>query len=221
MFPLSEQVKTLNSFLLKLYLIPLLVLFAVTLASIQMGIPMYKFMRDPASFLKVPVSIGVISNLGVLLWCASATICLFSWAILRGRTSETKLSDFFLYFGLLTILLMLDDLFLFHERLFPRLFQVPENVTYICYGGLTLCGMIIFKRCIIKTEYLILLVAFIFFGLSLTVDSLLHHSIEQFVGHWRILFEDGFKWLGIVSWFGYFSRCCLVQISEIASERAS
>ena len=42
-----------------------------------------------------------------------------------------------------------------------------EKIALIGYGGLTLGGMIIFKRCIIKTEYLILLVAFIFFGLSL------------------------------------------------------
>jgi hypothetical protein len=215
MSSLFEKARTLKPFLAKVYLIPLLGLFAITLASTLKGIPMYKFMRDPSSIAHIHPFAGVMSNLGVLLWCASATICLFGWAILCGRTSETKFSNFFLYFGLMTILLMLDDLFRLHESIFPNLFGVPEKITFIGYGVLTLCGMITFKKCIIETEFLILLLAFIFFGLSLTIDLFFSHSIEQFLGHWRIFFEDCFKLLGIVGWFGYFGRCCFVEINSI------
>jgi len=118
----------------------------------------------------------------------------------------------------MTILLLLDDLFLFHDDLIIRYFGVPEKITFIGYGGLLLCGLMLFKECILKTEYLILLIALGFFGLSLVVD-VVQYIIEPFIGQWRILFEDGFKLLGIVGWFGYFSRYCFVEISKISRER--
>ncbi len=73
--------------------------------------------------------------------------------------------------------------------------------------------MVTFKKCILKTEYLILLIALGFFGLSLFID-VFQHRIQSIIGNSRILFEDGFKLLGIVGWFGYFLRCCLLQLEN-------
>jgi hypothetical protein len=218
MSPLLEQAKTHKFFLLKVYLVPLLGLSAITLVSILKGIPIHKFMRDPSAVAKVSPFIGVMSNLGVLLWCSSATMCLFSWVFLRNRTNDIVFLKFILYSGLMTILLMSDDLFLFHEKIYPYLFWGSEKIVYFFYGGLLLYGMMMFNKCILDTEYLILLIAVGFFGLSITIDAFQHH-IEQVIGHWRILFEDGFKLLGIVGWFAYFSRCCLLKISRVSGER--
>ncbi len=108
---------------------------------------------------------------------------------------------------------MLDDFFLLHEKIFPIYFGVPEKIVYLGYFGLILCGGVVFKKCIMETEYLVLLIALGFFGLSMFTDAI-QGRIELILGSWRILFEDGFKLLGIVSWMGYFCRCTLLRIKD-------
>lgn len=208
------QPRELVLFLFSLYFLPMLFLIAVVVASLQMEVSIAAFTRDPASVAHIHPFIGVVSNIGVMLWTATATICLFSWAILRHNLDEMRFSTFLLCSGLMTTLLLLDDFFLLHETIFPIYFGAPEKVVFIGYAGLILCGMVMFKKCILKTEYLILLIAVGFFGLSLFIDTF-QDRIESFIGGWRILFEDGFKLLGIVGWFGYFLRCCFISTHSI------
>ena len=108
---------------------------------------------------------------------------------------------------------MLDDFFLLHEKIFPIYFGVPEKIVYVGYLGLILCVGTVFKQCILKTEYLILMIALGFFGLSVCTDAI-QGRIESIIGPWRILFEDGFKLFGIVSWMGYFYRSTLSRIKN-------
>lgn len=204
-----SQARKLVLFLFSLYFLPLLFLFAVVVASSQMGISIALFTRDPTTVAHIHPLTGVASSLGIMLWTATATICLFNWAILRHSPSEMRFSTFLLCSGLMTTLLAFDDLFLFHEMIFPFYLGVPEKILLLGYAGLILFGIMKFKECILKTEYIILLIALGFFGLSLFVDMFQNH-IESFIGDWRILFEDGFKLLGIVGWFGYYLRCCFI-----------
>ena len=108
---------------------------------------------------------------------------------------------------------MLDDFFLLHEKIFPVYFGVPEKIVYIAYFSLILGGAVVFKKCIMETEYLIILIALGFFGLSIFTD-VIQGRIELIIGSWRILFEDGFKLLGIVGWMGYFYKCTLLRIKN-------
>ncbi|MCP3952590.1 MAG: hypothetical protein GY697_10305, partial [Desulfobacterales bacterium] len=142
-----------------------------------------------------------------------ATICLYSWSILRYSPGAKENAAFLLYSGLVTTILLLDDFFLLHEELFPLYLGMSEKIFYVGYAGLILYGMVKFKRCTLKTEYVLLLIALLFFGLSVVTDSFQHH-LEVFAGDWRILFEDGFKLLGIVSWLGYFFRFSSLAIRE-------
>ena len=206
------QARALMSFLLLLYLIPVLCLSAVVVASTNTGISLGDFLRDPSSTTETSPFVGVISNLGALLWAASATVCLFSWSIMRSTQGKTAFARFVLFFGLMTVILLLDDLFLFHETVYPR-FGVSEMLSAMCYGVVVLYGLIAFRKCILETEFLILLIALAFFGLSIFVDTF-QGRIEWRIGEWRILAEDGAKFLGIVAWFGYFSRCCFLRINS-------
>lgn len=53
---------------------------------------------------------GFISRLGVLLWCAAASICFFAaWTLRNSKQGDTF--RFLLFFALLTAYLMFDDLF--------------------------------------------------------------------------------------------------------------
>ncbi len=160
---LLSQAKKLALFLSSLYVLPLLFLFVLVVASLQMGVDLGMLLRDPSSTTKVHPFTGVASNIGVILWTATATICLFGWAILRHSSGQVRFSTFLLCSGLMTSLLMLDDFFLLHENIFPVYFGVPEKVVYLGYVGLIVWGVVVFKKCILKTEYLILLIAFAFF----------------------------------------------------------
>ena len=53
---------------------------------------------DPLAVCRAPIYIGAISNLGILLWCASASICLFCFALLRKNPGQRKTALFFLFF---------------------------------------------------------------------------------------------------------------------------
>lgn len=213
MYHLFNQTRTPLILQILSYLLSLFILAAIALSSVYMDIPIYKFMRDPSSITNVSPFIGIISNFGVLLWCTSAAICLFSWIILSHRSYETEFSKFILCSGLMTVLLLIDDFFRLHEYIFPKFLGLPEKIVIMGYGTLILFGLIKFRKCILKTEFLILLAAIGFFGLSLIVD-LFQNDIEQLVGQWRILFEDGFKLLGIVSWLGYFLRSCYIEFGR-------
>lgn len=208
-----SQARRLAPFFYSLYFLPLLFLFAVVVVSLQMGVSTALFTRDLATTAGQHPFVGVASNLGVMLWTATATICLFTWAILRRSSGEMRFSTFLLCSGLMTMVLAFDDLFLLHEIIFPYHLGVPERIVLISYAATTLWGVATFKKCILKTEYLLLLIALGFFGLSLFVDEFAH-QIESLIGAWRILFEDGFKMLGIVGWFGYFLRCCFIAARE-------
>lgn len=207
-----SQAKKLKNFLALLYVLPLLFLVAVVVASRKTGVPLTTFTRDPVAVAGLSPFTGVASNLGAIFWSATAAICLFSWIALRSYSNESKLATFLLCSGLITTLLLLDDFFLLHESFFPKYLGMSEKVVVLCYGLLVLAWIVIFRKFILRTEYLILAVAFAFFGASLCVD-VFQYPIERLIGDWRILLEDGFKLLGIVGWLGYFSRCGLMAVS--------
>lgn len=210
---LFAQARKLTTFVCLLYFLPLLFLIAVAVTSSRMEISTRLFVSDFAAVVDRHPLIGIASNLGVMLWTASATICLFTWAILRRRPGEVKFSAFLLCSGLMTLMLTADDFFLLHEKIFPRYLGLPEKLLFMGYGLLILWGLAAFKRCIFETDYFLLLVSFIFFGLALLIDTV-QYQLDDLIGEWRILAEDGLKMLGIVGWFGYFLRCCSSRLQN-------
>lgn len=169
-------------------------------------------MQDPTAVMKVPIYTGFISNLGVLLWCATAAICLLSATILPKIPRYQKLRAFFLFSGLLTTTLVFDDLFLLHERFFPDYLNISENFVYAAYGITTVVFLLRFRKTILKTDLIFLVLAFGWFGSSILIDKILPFSERS------IFLEDGFKLLGIVSWFAYFSRTCSQELKKAISQ---
>src|SRR6266498_402684 len=56
--------------------------FTVLTASLTNN-PIWKLVKDPAEVKHFPPYIGMLSNWGVILWTASAVVCLFSAAVLN------------------------------------------------------------------------------------------------------------------------------------------
>lgn len=192
--------------------IPLLLLYGATLSflllvlvvSLRTGIPIWKFTVDPAALMDANPFTGVVSNIGVLAWCASAAVCFFSFALLRERGSDREFPTFLLFSGLITCLLLFDDFFQFHEYVYPRLFRIREKLAFGMYGLLVLLYLARFRKTIRETEYLPLLVSFGCFGVSVLFDRF-PHKREVALLEWHYLYEDGAKLMGIVSWFAYFA----------------
>src|SRR5688572_25418752 len=97
--------------------LPILILLGVTkLFSVTTNTPLRLLMLDPTEVTRVPFYTGIMANLGILLWTVTASICLFISIFLPQWISKAW-RDFFLVSGLLTFLLLLDDLLRIHDEI--------------------------------------------------------------------------------------------------------
>ncbi len=202
------QVKIVVHLLIVVYVILLGLLFLIAIIGAQYDIPIAHFTRDPAAILHAHPFTGVISNIGILFWCSTSAICFFASAI-HFKKGSVNVATFLLFSGLLTSVLLLDDLFMLHEDIFPKYLHIPEKLIYLGYLFLFLIYLKKFNRVISQTEYIILFISFTFFFLSIFCDVVLPQEGIEF------LVEDGFKLFGIVTWFIFFIRTCFVQTQQI------
>jgi hypothetical protein len=183
----------------------LLFLTVMILAYFYRNIPFEFFSRDPTTTAKMHPLTGIQSNMGVLVWWAGGTICLFCHLLLRQAQVGNSLASFFLWSGLLTCILTLDDFFLFHDYFAWRYLRLSQKIIYLAYATFSVWYLIKFRQIILNSNWLLFFVAFAFFGLSVFMDLFL----RQWPSPWRFFFEDGFKLIGIVSWSGYLIQTCL------------
>lgn len=204
------QLRKLISVLAVSYIFIFGLLISVAIIGAHYNIPVAKFTRDPTAILGGHPFTGVISSIGILFWCSTLAICFFSAAIHR-KNGGAIASRFLIFSGLLTLLLLLDDLFMFHEVIFPRYFHISEKAVYLGYFVLTSMYFLKFKGVIAKTEYTLLLISYVFFALSMGSDIFLPQKGLEFI------VEDGFKLFGIVTWFIFFIRTCFIQIQDVVN----
>ncbi len=187
---------------------PLSVLGAVLLpaslvivaAAMQPWVPLDDLMRDPIAIAASNDKFyyGLVSNLGVLLWCAAAAVCLFGTALLHQGSAGGHATLFLLYSGFFSALMLVDDLFLLHEFVVPNLFGIGERRLFLLYG-LLLGGLIVaFQRLIRATDPGLFCLSLALFALGLAADQL---PLDP--GAVTRLLEDGCKFLGIAAWAGF------------------
>jgi hypothetical protein len=152
----------------------------------------------------------MISNVGIVLWVAAATILLFTATVLEHRAAGRDLIRFVMAAGGISILLGFDDLFLFHENLAPRYLRVSELVVFLLYVVLVLTWLLYFRRLILRTHYPLLALSLGFFGASMAVDVMPVAWLLRWPS--LILIEDGLKLLGIVTWLAYFVAVCMAAV---------
>lgn len=188
--------------------------FAVGLAvRFLFRIPLATLTRDPVAVFDGPFYAGAISNIGVLAWAAAATVCLFGSAFLRGRADLADARRFLLYFCLVTVLLLVDDLFLLHEDVLYGYLGVPELLTFGVYGAFGLIGLVVFRRVIARTDVLLLVMALALFAFSVASDLFPGTPARHLV-------EDGSKLVGIFAWLAYFARAATAFVREAAAPQA-
>lgn len=179
---------------------------AVAAAGLWLDVEVPRLTRDPAVVAEVGPLTGSLSNLGVMLWCASAAIWLFSATLLRARGARAD-ARFALVTGLLTTYLALDDLFLIHEELAPTHLGMREGVYVALLVALGLTYVLVFRRRIFQRRAVVLLAALALLATSMLIDALLEPRYWP-NGTWTYLVEDGLKWIGIVCWLAFCVAWC-------------
>jgi len=164
------------------------------------GVPFRKLTGDPAELTHTPVYYGLLSNLGVVEWAATAAIGLFVAIFAPKCEGEKGMRRYLLACGLLSTLLGFDDLFLVHERLIRYVLDVPEILMYLAYAAAAAAVMAWFRAEVMRTDLALLALTAIALGLAACAD--------EFMPPMRggCLFEDGPKFVGTTCWLTYVLR---------------
>jgi len=151
---------------------------------------------------------GFMSNLGIFLWVATAAISLFSALIFFQNKADKALFRFALTSGLFSGWLALDDGFLLHEIVLPKL-GIGQNIVLALYVVLALSYILASWRVILSSEFWILALAVLGVSISLGVDVILHSTASNI-----IIIEDSAKFFGLFLWFAFHATTLLVAVQN-------
>lgn len=196
---ISSQFKKVTPVLLISWLLTTLALLLAIFISTAKDISLDAFTQDPNARFNAPFYIGLFSNIGIMIWSAAVTICLYSaWRI--AAAADKKARQFLFFSGIITLIMTLDDLFQLHELVFPQYLSISENMVYLTYLNIYLIYFIRFRKQLLNSDFIALGIAFFFLGLSTIID-LLPLPMEK-----DTFLEDAMKLLGAVSWLIYYLR---------------
>ncbi len=192
-----------------------LLLFGLAILSLGYGKDIGLLLREPSATAGLHPLTGLVSNLGVLLWAASASVCFFAGSLVR-RADQATAAGFMFFSGCLSAYLCLDDFFQIHEDLANRYFGIRERYVYLVLGMAVFVYLFRYRHLILRTHYSVLIISFMCLGASVVIDDIFE-PFMQGLGQGRILIEDGTKWLGIAAWCSYQVR---TAYGLVAGERA-
>lgn len=198
--------------LLKIY-VPFLIFLLVCV--LQQAVPAQILTRDIFITTQAPVYTGLISNIGILNWCISCVICVFTWFLIKPNNShEKKVKAFIAWSGLICFSMMVDDFFMLHETVIPTYIGIPEKLIVLAELAWVIFHLFYFKKIILKaTPFKILGLSLLWFVISLSVDILpLNVTYTGYQSNLIFILEDGSKLMGIVTWCFYFCTVCYQQI---------
>jgi hypothetical protein len=172
------------------------------------GTSLSKFTRDPVAINDAPFYYGLLSNLGIMTWTVTVAICFFAGFLLAGQPRYRNSALFLLSSGFISLMLVMDDAFLFHEQIIPKYLHLPEITMYLLYMVVISLYLVYFLHHILLTDYLLLFLAFLILGSSLLTDLLISFS------RMNTVLEDWLKFYGIVLWLVYFARTAVQATSS-------
>jgi hypothetical protein len=203
-----KQIKVLVPLILFGYLPTLIAFVGIALFALAMDKRIWFFTHDPFVLGNLPSYAGILSNVGILLWCASAAICFFSVAVSKRIDAFKHWRRFLTVSGVFTLFLLFDDLFQLHRIFYVSVLHIPLIGVMSGYGLFALWYLLRFRQEILATKFLILALAFGLFAAAVILDMLSPLSCGNTAS------SDGLKLLGIVSWFTYFAQTCWGKIVE-------
>ena len=185
---------------------PLFIYLSIIGLSSSFGIESTLVIRDLAQTCGYPIGVGLISNLGVLMWSASASITLFS--SLSGLIENRENSNFLLTGGILTLILCFDDFFLLHDK------YIGPDFLYITYSTIGIYILIKYRQTILNIDFLPFIIAVFSLSLSIIFDRYIQEIFPKNYINIQ-LFEEGFKFIGIACWMTFW---CKASIKNLRSK---
>lgn len=178
---------------------------------------------DVFTVADIPAYTGFVSNIGILIWCFSFAVGIFTYLTLKRERVLRRLAPFWLYSSSLSFLFLCDDFFLLHERFFNTYFRISEKLVMIAYIAFLIVYLIQFRRIILESRFLFMFLFLFFLGLSQSLDFL-EPILFSDLGlkthdNYRLL-EEGTKLLGIVSWGMYMLRAALDTMQKMVLKKS-
>ena len=166
------------------------------------GIGPILVIRDLAQTCGFPIGVGMISNIGILLWASSAAISLF---VSISKLVEKEISKVLLMGGIFSTILCVDDFFLLHDRYLGPDFL---NITYL---SMTILMLIKFWKPFYKIGILPIIISLFFLGLSVFFDSIVQQLL---LNNYKLiqLYEECFKFLGIACWMHFWFKASFYSL---------
>ena len=193
---------------------PVLALLAAAVGlRVAADIPVGALTRDRVQLLGGPFYAGLYSTLGLLMWAATAAVCLFAASMLRGGgggggRARREPRNMFAGAAAVTLLLLADDMLLVHEIVFPRYLGVRDEVMLALLGSAALAFLFRYRRLIVERRCGYMAATMAFFAASLAFDAIVPDG--AFGGQYLI--EDGFKMLGIAAWSSFWIQRCATEL---------
>ena len=200
----------------------------------------YQLMDDPVSYAKLEWYTGVLSQVVVLLWCASAAVCGFAGLLMRGSgdTRLCRLSQFLLLLAVSSLWLTFDDLLLLHEQvarhLVGREYQdAGEGLLFVLYAVVMASCFWRFRTTIAQTEHILLAGSVVSllasaaidvgFQLELGGNNLFRETVLSVAWGAPVIdiAEEMLKLNGAMLWFVYLMRTGYSAVEDVMPERAS
>jgi hypothetical protein len=191
----------------------LILLAFLVFAKFIWRIPAGDFLRDPVNQFDLPFYTGLVSRLGWLFWGATVTVNWFTAALIWKK--DRGWGSFFAAAGLITALLMFDDILGLSLRVYSPYLGLSKRTVFLSYGLMVLAFLAIYQNKLRNADTLLLLSAFFFFAFSTLLDF--DWYLERVIG--GFFFEEGAKLLGIVGWLAFFIRTAAREINDLVGAR--
>jgi hypothetical protein len=140
---------------------------------------------------------GFVSNVGVLLWCITATACGCAAVVMKAAGAAPRQVAMMTAAAAFTGFLCVDDFFLLHEGVLPRL-GIPQTLVIAGIAAMALGYVVAFQREIRQKYPVVFLFSITALVASLGIDILIKaQNVDVRIA------EDSAKFLGIVGWAGF------------------
>ena len=190
--------------LLYISIVPSIVVYFLTIGfSYFYKINPILVVRDLAQTCGYPIGVGMISNIGILLWASSGAITLF---VSISKLAEREIAKLLLVGGIFSSILCVDDFFLLHDR------YVGPDFLNITYLSMTILMLIKFWKVLLKIGLLPIIISLLFLSSSVFFDSILQQLLSENYGLIQ-LYEEFFKFLGIACWLNFWCNASVYSIN--------
>jgi|JI9StandDraft_2_1071091.scaffolds.fasta_scaffold00775_2 hypothetical protein len=189
------------------------VLSVVVIAKMRGLVTFDVVMHDMATVADVHPLSGFVSRLGLLVWAAAAAVSLFG-AYFVYRLGSAR-AGFLLASGMLSLIMLVDDGFMVHERLAVEYLGLSEKVTLGLIVMMAAAWLVAFRRSILEAGPFFLIMSVGMLGFSVFADVFIEGmAAPEYLHDWQSLLEDGPKFIGITLWLAFHAHAAFHFVSR-------